>query len=577
MTVLSGFLTGSADGGAVNPAIAAALAAYSEDVWPAHATDALPGLSGMAGTAFPVASAAAGPVAGWSAGSFAGDWYERIHVVPRTIALGNLVSSQTRTVEVWNAYRGAHQTLTGVAAANAAGIDVNAPGTYPMDFAPLQSRSWSVNVTVSGSPTIDATLTWSFTGQAALAIAIAGARVTPWTVPPDWGKGVTETLLWLTDVQEAIDGSVQREPLREHPRRQWEFHTLAVGASGASWAGRELLETSLAAWRGRIWGVPVWADQCVLGAALAAGATGVSLDTTGLDIAVGGLVLLHAGPAQYEMMEVDSVTGSAITFTRATTVDFPAGTRLWPCHLARLTDTPQVTRRNANLDRVSVRFEATDDGTWSAVAPTATYRGYPVLEARPDVTQDPQASADRHLVTLDGDVGGVYVDDPSGLPWWGIGYTWRLDGRTQRADHRSLLMWLAGRTQALWVPSWADDVTLLADVPAGTQVLTVLFGGFARYAAGMPGRRHLRIERTDGSVEYRAITAQAEIDTTTEHLTIDSPLASALAPGQVRQISFMALAALAHDQVEIDHQNTSEGIARCAVVFEGLPKEEPAP
>ena len=42
------------------------------------------------------------------ADGFSSDWYGRVHIRPATIALGNLLSEQTREVEVWNEIGRAH-------------------------------------------------------------------------------------------------------------------------------------------------------------------------------------------------------------------------------------------------------------------------------------------------------------------------------------------------------------------------------------------------------------------------------------------------------------------------------------
>ena len=33
------------------------------------------------------------------------DWYDRIHVIPRELALGNIISTQVRNIEIFNSFR----------------------------------------------------------------------------------------------------------------------------------------------------------------------------------------------------------------------------------------------------------------------------------------------------------------------------------------------------------------------------------------------------------------------------------------------------------------------------------------
>jgi hypothetical protein len=103
----------------------------------------------------------------------------------------------------------------------------------------------------------------------------------------------------------------------------------------------------------------------------------------------------------------------------------------------------------------------------------------------------------------------------------------------------------------------------------------VAWAGIARHLHGQPGRRHLRIELNNGAVYYRRVNDSAEVDEQAEQLAIDSALDVTVTPAQVRKISWMMLAALNSDRVEIGHVHDSEGQATAAVTFIGVPKEEP--
>lgn len=517
--------------------------------------------------------AVAHPVAisAMSALSYMTDFYYRIHIIPAVIDVGNLVTSQTRAIAVWNAWPDQSRTLIDIEATNAEGIDVSG-ADVPAVFAPLQVRTWQINVSTSGAAVIDAALSWLFAGLDPIQVAITGNRLTAWTMAPDWSNGIVETLLWLTDVQTAANGAQLRVPLRQAPRRQWEFGVL-LGA-----AERQRMETTLYDWRGRVWALPVWTDQTMLTSLLAAGATGIALDTTAFDFAVGGLAMLYRDVAHYELVEVAGISASAITLARPTINAWAVGTRVYPCRTARITDTPTLTRHSADVLSSSLRFESMEPCDYPATAPSASYLGYPVLEDRPDETGDLTAKFDRHLDIADGDIGLVDVVDLDGLPWASQSHVFWHWGRSARGRLRELLYWLAGRAQAVWVPSFVDDLTLAATILGAGTTLTVVSSGQVLYGL-RPGRRHLRIELFDGRVIYAGARAAVPVDDATEALALDAPPGFDITPAMVRQINWMMLATLADDTVELQHgadaYADNAGLATCTVSWAATPADEP--
>lgn len=569
MTVLVGSLVQSPIGSVQTPAISTNLRSFGVDYWPPHVAAVGGAPAGVVASALPV-EANGRAIAGSVMRSYLLDYYDRIHLDPTSIDLGNLVTSQTRTVTVWNAWRSRAISMTALQEVAADGITATGEGALPLAFAPLQMRSWTLAVTTDGPPVIDALLTWVFAGDPSVSLAITGNRLTAWMIAPDWSSPLVETLEWTTDVQQAADGGQIRVVCREAPRRQWEFDTLAGGRE------RQLVEAALYDWRARTWALPIWPDQTVLAAPLAAGAISIALDTTNLDFVAGGLVMLYQDAFTFELVEVDQVQAAALVLARATVNAWPIGTRIYPCRTARLTDTPQLRRLSSTVARTTVRFEATEPCDWPAVAPAATYLGIPVLEDRSDESADPVARFDRQLNVQDNDIGLVNVVDLNGLAWPIQSHAWWLAGRAARGAHRSLLYWLQGRANAVWLPSWADDLTL-AEVAGGTATtLRVEACGVGLYLRQRGGRRHIRIELNSGAVIYRAVTDAADLGDGTEQLALDSALGQQVAPTDVRQISWMMLATLAGDSVEIQHIADSVGLATCGTQFAGIVAEEPA-
>lgn len=572
MPIRQGYLVASTFAGKA-ATISASLSAYEAVVWPPGAFDAgdVP-RGGVRGGTFPVRSAATAK-SGHLVKTYFEDFYNRIYVTPKRFVLGNLSTEQVREIEVWNAWL-VPQTMSSADIVNGDGLDVTLPGALPLEWRPLQQRVIELNISVAGAATIDAQLILTFTGIDAITIPITGSRVFLWPLPGDWAQGVRESIEWQTSVQRSIDGSRDVEPQRECPRREFSIDYVA-GAKD-----RRIIENAMFNWTGRIWTLPVFPEIELLAATLPATSTAIPMPggTAGLDFAEGGQVALWRDIDDYELVEIDAegIETNQLLLARPTLKTWPAGTRVYPTRQARLQSAPQLVRKSSQVIRFNATFDVDEPCDWPAVAPAATYLGFPVLEHRGDESKDPQATYGRQLEVLDGSVGLVEVADITGYAWPTQSHAWRLYGRDERASHRSLLYWLAGRSQALWLPTWTDDLELVEAAIAPGALLTVSWAGVTTFLDGAPGRRHVRIELYDGTVFYRRVEASEELDTQRERIALDPNLGQALSPAQVRSISWMALSALASDSVQIEHLTDSKGVADCAVTFEGTPAEEPA-
>lgn len=567
MATRTGYLVSGPDFGSDLPERSDNLLTQSMPAWVVGLSAATMLYGGSVRTpTFPVAAFGAAR-SGYMTLSYVDDYYDRIHVQPLSIALGNLVGAQVRQVTVWNAWRTASRVMTSADVANGDGMTVTPPGALPLTLHPLQEVTFELRIDTSGSPIIDATLAFEFTTDAAPGVTITGRRLQAWPVPADWGSTITETLEWLTDMQLAVDGSVDAQPLRAAPRRTWEFDLIQNRAA------RRIVENATYDWSGRVWALPVMTESTRLAATLPVGSGTIPLDTAHLDFVAGGLAMLWRAASQYELVEIDSIGPSALALARPTLKAWAAGTRIWPVRTAQLTDAPTWTRASDDVVKARVRFEAVEPCDWPAEASGVTYLGWPVLDPG-DWDELPTFQPARELTQLDGDVGLVFTDDVTGLPWSRQSRLWKLYGRSARDSHRRMLYWLQGQAGVLWVPTFSADVVLRDAVPSGSATLIVDWAGIANHLRGQPGRRHLRID-IGSAVYFREVTASAELDAARESLTLDSGLPVTVQPAQVRKISWMMLARRSSDRVEIAHVTDSHGLARVRDSFVFAGSEEP--
>jgi len=472
------------------------------------------------------------------------DFYDRVHLKFLRLDLGNLVSDQTQTLWVWNAWRRA-VSMTSISATNAEGVTLSGSTTTPVAFAPLESKSYQLGVSAVGPTTINATLSFGFSTGQTPAVVIVGSRIVAWVFAPDWSAGILERLEWRTDILRAYRGEEQRRALRIDPRQTLEF-TVAPTDSD-----RRRLETLLWGWGSRTVALPLWFDGLELAAPLAAGSSAIPLDPSGRQFAVGDLVMLRSAQAAFEVGEVATVSAGSIGLSRPTIQSWAAGTRVYPARRAKLLDEAKAARFTGSASTMRLRFEMQDPAKWASAA-SPTYRGAPVLEEIHDWSREPETSFSRQIFVFDPGTGKVLTEDTGQMVFPAQRMRYLLAGRAALDTWRKRLFALRGKQGAVWVPSFSDDLELAATVLGNATQIDVAWCGLATLTNPPPvQRRDIRIRLFSGSILYRRILSVTELSSSVERLSIDSALgAGDVTPAQVAQISYMALSRADTDTAE---------------------------
>lgn len=482
------------------------------------------------------------------------DFFNRVHLSTTRIDVGNLVSSQVRHVYVFNAYF-EDRTVSGVSGAGAGGIDLTAPGAYPLTLPPFTELDFVLSISSVGPPSIEATFTFDL-DVADQSVAVVGRRVIPWFVAPNWQSPVVERLRWKTDVLPHYDGSEQRIGLRPAGARwEWEFDFDALAGQART------LENGVYAWGARAWALPIWPDGQALGSTLALGSTEIPCTPATRDYHVGGLaVILLDG--EFEAFEVEAVGASSITAALPTGREWPGSAMVFPARTARLMDRLSLTRMTGDHLAGTARFRCEEALSRTAES-AGLYRGFPVLTRTPNWEDDPEATYARRLAEIDLEIGGVSWEDESDLAEVLFGYRVTVTSRAQLEALRAFLFARQGRRRALWVPTFARDLIVVSDpVASGATNIDVQACGYTDYASAGVNRRDLRIELRSGTVLYRRVTGSSKVDAATERLTIDSALGISVAAQDFAAVSWMALARLDTDAVDIEYWSSEVADAR---------------
>lgn len=488
------------------------------------------------------------------------DWYDRIHIQYTLLDLGNLLSTQVVTIEVFSTYF-EDRTLTDVVGVNDSGLTLTPPSAYPMTFLPWDSELFSLQISTSGPPTIDATYTFDF-DVIDLELRVIGTRIVVWSFHPDWQRPILERLEWMTSVARAYDGSEQRMKLRTTgPRWEFEFSFNLHGNAEAT-----LLENYLYDWQSRVWAMPVFTDGTTLTAA--ASGTNVPCDTTTRDFHAGGLALLSSADGHtYESFEIQSVADGVLTAVLPITGTWPAGSGIFPLRNARLTARMPLQRLTAaGLEGVA-SFRCVEPIVRTAATET-TYRGYPVMTERPNWREGLPYEYTRAQDEFDNRTHAEpVVDDGAGsipIQSW----LWSAFDRTEIETLRRFLFARMGRWKAIWLPTFTNDLRLAAGLTSAQVNMDVEWCGLTAFVQEGAHRRDVRIELKDGTVFYRRVSGFVQVDADTERMTLASALGQAVDPDDVAMISWLMLARLDQDAVEITWY--TPGAAEAQLAFAGF-------
>lgn len=493
--------------------------------------------------------------------SYFDDYYNRIHLVPSAVNVGNVLSDTVRTLSLWNAYI-APRSLASIVATGGDGIVVSGV-TSPSVMSPSQEIIFSLTVSLSGPAIIDASYTFDFDTEDPV-LSVTGARVVVFGYSPNWESPVVEKLEWLTDVMLAYSGDEQRVGLREYPRSGMSYSTMTFDKRQTS-----TLENLMFGWQSRTWAVPLWMDKQLLSSAVSAGASAIPCTTAGYPFSAGSVVILWTGYNTYEVCEVLSVGASSITLTLPLQSAWGVGTHLYPARLGRMLPRQKFTRESDHHVTGDVEFFFVDSKAETAVDTGDVYLGLNVYGGATNWSDPVEAEFVRQIEELDYSTGLRWHDDLSGLGTVLKNWRWLFKSHSEVVDFKKWLRARAGRLKPFWSMSQHDDITVLADIAAESLSISIQNIGYAKFVNGRRDKAYIAIRAINGTTYYRKIVEAAVINADEESLTIDASLGTQLLVSSIEYVRFIAPTRLDVDSVEIEWH--TDEVAESSVMLRSIP------
>ncbi len=488
------------------------------------------------------------------------EWFEKWHVFPGRLDLGNVLTTQIRNLELFNSFRTETRTWEAFVNNAGAGVAVTNLPALPRLMAPLESFIVDVQVTTAGPPSIFGTLDFDIdTAIDILVVPITGNRITLFAYRPQ--SPIAETLQFKTDIIEVNDGSEQRINVRENPRQVFKF-TIRTDDDRT----RDSINAVLFDWQSRVFGVPVWHESKALGAPLAIGNTTVIVDTAFADFRAGSLVMIYDNNFRTETLEILTVNPNDIELQVGVSKAFDAvDTIVIPVRTALTRPQLSQSRFAIGPTDFQVEFTVLDNIDLASSAAFATYLGGGQTVSKPLIDRlnfmkgsTVKEGIRRKVVRLDPLTGPPlqFSSWTKGKPSFNYGFEAKSFEDTW--DFRQLLHFLKGSQLAFYVGTGRDDFKAIADIADTSTQIDFENFGFTQFVQEVTPRSDLQVVRLDGTTSQHLITGSSVVSDDVERITISPGITPALPLVDIDRIEFLTLSRISNDAPSFSHQRPGE-------------------
>ncbi len=483
-------------------------------------------------------------------------WFDAFHVIPRSFDFGNLLSNQSVPIEVFNAFRNAPKEWTSFVSNAGAGTSLSGAPSLPTQVDALSGIQMTVDVSTSGDAFVDSTLDFGFSGLYTLFVPIEIQRIVMWGVAPE--QLFSEFMAFLTNVHESKDGTEKRHSVRKSPRQSWSYRYLIDEGEGA-----QVLENLMFDFQALTFGVPVRLDGTEVTSTVTAGDTTINVGSTAYrDFRVGGLVVIFSDQGTFDVLEVSpgGIASTTIALESPSVNSYPVGTEVFPLRTCTAQKAISGDRWPANLQRVNIQFESTDnDVDLADLSAFSSFDGKLLLDGG-NVMRRGQFS-NRMTIKLeqvDGKIGLRYQDS-----FWERGkrshlFTIRADGRQAIWEMRQMLHAIKGRWTSFYVPRDSDDLVAVNDLIGASNVMDVSNVGYAQFVRNRRPKNVIRISFVDGSTPLlRTIIGSSSPTASVDQLVVDAVWPSTITPNQISRIDYVEKVRFDTDRMKIDFDSVA--------------------
>lgn len=470
--------------------------------------------------------------------------FGNILVIPPRLDLGNLLSSQTRSIEIANLYLTDRSWTAALSAI--VGLTINNAPAFPKTLRAFGDYILQIGIAADGPASINGNVELDF-DVVTIYVPVTGKRIVIWQFVPT--VPITEVLGWHTDVLEAWDGTEQRLGLLDAPRQR-----LAMSHTKFD-AIENRVRALLFDWLARPFAVPIWFEARALTSLATAGDTTIYVPTDSADFVAGNLVMIWASDTVYDACEITTINPSSLVLSSAIGNSYAADSLVMPMRTAYAKTVPAQARILNAGSTIDIEFTTITATNHASVSGWTSYASKVLLDD-PNLFASGQSDAwDRTVVVNDSGSGRVLQTSSKDRSRYRTGKIWDAPTRAQVWKVRQLLHALAGSRVSFFLPTFRADLQLSEPIGASSTTIRVVE---ASYTAFFKSRRpfgDLRLVLHNGSAIVRKVVGAA-IDGAEEVLTVDTAFdaVNIIDPTQVESLQFVNMVRIADDQATFMHR-----------------------
>lgn len=384
-----------------------------------------------------------------------------------------------------------------------------------------------------------------------------------WPLVPNWTSVLKETYVYKTEIFTSRDGTEQRRAFRTTPRRSVAYDSIVTDT------GLRELEGLLARMQADL----LYGADYVRGvrstSAMPVGGNTLRLRLVPTWLSVGQKVSVSYRRI-VRLFTVAAISGATVTFVEQSDVAFGAGARVSRTVAGYVDTSLSTTRITGTIATVATSFEpdpATESVDEGFLDLTTWFDGREIFTHRPNWSRSPSITYSHDVETVDYGRGRVQRFTPVTFGTEVKQATYLKKTQVEADGIRHFFARMKGRLGEFYLPTWSDDMHIIADVPSMTTQLRVSgTSTFSDYAADT-GRRSIMITMRDGShlaLRLSSITQSGGNSV----LNIESGHPFDIRLIDVRQISWMLLSRFASDSLTVEW--VSDGVAQTTIAITSL-------
>ncbi len=488
------------------------------------------------------------------------DFFELMHVVPRSFDFGFVLTTQLVPVEVFNAYRRQDNSWTAWVNNAGAGVSLVGMPILPVTVFALGGIQMDLQVTPNGPALVDTTLDFVF-NVGTIQTPITLQRVVLLFNRPE--NGYEETLEFLTAIETHKSGSEQRVSTRKNPRQIFDLEYFLEETSGDE---RARFENFLFDWQSNVFGVPVWHEETALTAAVTAGATTLSVQSTAFaDFRVDGLVaVIDEVTGVSDVVTVLVVNPTSIELGNGLANSYALGAPVLPLRAAYARPLIQGQRAINEVSRVKMLFEVIDnDVSIASLAAFQSFEGKLLLSGYIFADGTSGETFERQITELDPLVGTRFRDSQWDRNKRSSFWSTLVRGKQETWEHRQMLHAIRGRQISFWLPTQRFDLRPILSLNSGSAALDVANVGYSQFVRQRVPKSVIRVTFSNGASQLlRTVLSSAEVDDTRETLTLNAAWPATYAVSDVARIELVEKVRFDSDAIRIRHEGAGGRVSR---------------